>query len=638
VSDLPAQRTPADACPRFTTLLLAIAATAVGVAIQIHDGEYTWTIGGGVSIGLITLAIGAAGIAIAGRGGRTFLRLAAPLARRGPLVGANTRAPRPASGAAKQVYVGSAPRTDSDRLEESVRSADPTTPTAASNDFHAEAKRRQEPEAGEKLQRRAAPGSPGDLTLIGLYSLLAIQFAFLLFSRPDSRDHPYLQPVGLHSLIVYRARIVVAAIVAAVSVVASLPYHAYRVSAANTGKRVRLRLAPQSALKLLFATELAAFVALGGWCISTTSVPGSDVHPHIDVFVFQQQAARALLHGRNPYAIDDFPDIYTDAATGKPRQEVYGPGMSDGLHLHFGFPYLPASLYLATLGYAATGDYRNAQLAALVVSAVLIYLTKRTHSVSSAATSTPGRSGRGLDPQVYFDPSNTSELASRPIPTSALAAALLLFTPRIFFILISGWTEPFLVLWMSAAVYCACRRPRLLPIALGLLLATKQYMALAVLPATVLLVPRDAGAAGWRALLPRWRDWLKLLAATAAVAFLVSAPLALWDLRKFYFSVVTVQRYAPFRWDALSYLTWHAFGHGEPSPGLTVSLPGLMAAAAIALCLWRAPRTPAGFAASVGFIMLVFFAFSKQAFANYYFFVIGAMCCAVAASGKATHE
>ncbi len=184
---------------------------------------------------------------------------------------------------------------------------------------------------------------------------------------------------------------------------------------------------------------------------------------------------------------------------------------------------------------------------------------------------------------------------------------------------------------MAAAVYCACRRPRLLPIALGLLLATKQYMALAVIPATILLAPRNA-ADGWCALLPRWRDWLKLLAGAAIVAAIVSGPLAFWDLKKFYFSVVTVQRYAPFRWDALSYLTWHAFGHGEPSPRSTVFLPGIMASTAIALCLWRSPRTPAGFAASVGLILLVFFAFSKQAFANYYFFVIGAMCCAAAAS------
>ena len=33
-------------------------------------------------------------------------------------------------------------------------------------------------------------------------------------------------------------------------------------------------------------------------------------------------------------------------------------------------------------------------------------------------------------------------------------------------------------------------------------------------------------------------------------------------------------------------------------------------------------------------IFLPFIAFNKQAFANYYFFVIGATCCAIAAAGR----
>ena len=56
-------------------------------------------------------------------------------------------------------------------------------------------------------------------------------------------------------------------------------------------------------------------------------------------------------------------------------------------------------------------------------------------------------------------------------------------------------------------------------------------------------------------------------------------------------------------------------------------------ALASALAVWRLPSTPAGFAAAVALTYLAFFAFNKQAFSNYYFFVIGAMCCAVAASG-----
>ena len=42
------------------------------------------------------------------------------------------------------------------------------------------------------------------------------------------------------------------------------------------------------------------------------------------------------------------------------------------------------------------------------------------------------------------------------------------------------------------------------------------------------------------------------------------------------------------------------------------------------------PRTPAGFAGGVALVYFAFFAFNKQAFENYYFFVIGALCCAVA--------
>ena len=52
---------------------------------------------------------------------------------------------------------------------------------------------------------------------------------------------------------------------------------------------------------------------------------------------------------------------------------------------------------------------------------------------------------------------------------------------------------------------------------------------------------------------------------------------------------------------------------------------------AIALALWRCPRTPAGFAAAVTVVYLTFFAFNKQAFANYYYFVVVTACWATAA-------
>jgi hypothetical protein len=56
----------------------------------------------------------------------------------------------------------------------------------------------------------------------------------------------------------------------------------------------------------------------------------------------------------------------------------------------------------------------------------------------------------------------------------------------------------------------------------------------------------------------------------------------------------------------------------------------------VALLLARAPRTPAGFAAAVALTLLTVFVFSKRAFANYGFCVIGALGTALAAVRRPT--
>ena len=45
------------------------------------------------------------------------------------------------------------------------------------------------------------------------------------------------------------------------------------------------------------------------------------------------------------------------------------------------------------------------------------------------------------------------------------------------------------------------------------------------------------------------------------------------------------------------------------------------------------PRNAAGFAAAMAIVSVAAFAFGKKAFCNYYFFVIGALVTAVAATG-----
>jgi hypothetical protein len=73
---------------------------------------------------------------------------------------------------------------------------------------------------------------------------------------------------------------------------------------------------------------------------------------------------------------------------------------------------------------------------------------------------------------------------------------------------------------------------------------------------------------------------------------------------------------------------WIYHQHGSKLPvGVAFAAMGV----GMALALWRCPRDPAGFAAAVAMTYLPFIAFNKQAFANYYYFVIGALCCAVAA-------
>ena len=327
-----------------------------------------------------------------------------------------------------------------------------------------------------------------------------------------------------------------------------------------TGWRVVARVAVPVAMLL--------HLVVGTWMIRASPSPRIDVH------LFQQEAAKTLLHGDNPYATT-FDDMYRSTAPGE--RPVYGEGLVRDGKVIFGFPYPPVSLYLSTLGYAAAGDHRYAQLLAITLSAALLAYGK-------------------------------------PGAWSALMAVLFLFAPRSMFVLGRGWTEPFVVLFLAATVFCALRLRKLLPIALGLLLASKQYMVLAV-PLVPLLLEGPF----------RWKSYLSLLAKAGGVALLVTLPFALWDWQAFWHSLVTVQKVAPFREDALSYLVW--FYH-QTGTQLGVAPAFAAATIAIGLALWRAERSAAGFAASVALVYLVFIALNKQAFANYYFFVIGALWCA----------
>lgn len=314
------------------------------------------------------------------------------------------------------------------------------------------------------------------------------------------------------------------------------------------------------------ALVAVCFFAAGLWVLRASP------RPAIDVFIFQQQSSDALLHGRNPYTLT-FPNIY-------PRVPWYGPELTDGKTLFFGFPYPPFSLFLSALGFLATGDHRSAQLVASVVAAACL-------------------------------------VAIRPDRLGALVAATFLFTPRGLFVLEQGWTEPFGVALLALVLLAAQRAPRLLWVALGALFAWKQYTVV-FLPLTVLLLPRPFS----------WKAWARLVVPALLVALAVSLPLALWDVGGFWRSVVWLQTVQPFRADALSFPSaLVALGYTPPAVVPTLLV---LTALASAVVLFRAPRTAQGFALAVTLVLGVFFAFNKQSFCNYWYLVLGAAALAVA--------
>lgn len=311
----------------------------------------------------------------------------------------------------------------------------------------------------------------------------------------------------------------------------------------------------------------ALVLAVGSWLILTTTTPLSDV------WIFQQMGAEALLAGQNPYAITTYPDLYG------PGSPFYAPELVEDGFLNFGFSYPPLSLLMAIPGFVLFGDHRFAQLGAMVAATWLI------------ATARPGR-------------------------LAVVPAILFLYTARTFLVLQQGWTDPFLVLLLAATVWLAVRRQAWAVLGLGLTVAVKQHMLLA-LPLGALLLRRATGRTAWQI---GWQ--------ATAIAAAITLPFVLWDIGAFIKSTVWLHLVQPFRADSMSYVAWLG-ANGQP--GLPLWIGFALLVPAMVLALVRAARTPAGFAAAVGVVLLVFFLFSKQSFVHYHYLVIGCLCVAAAA-------
>lgn len=286
----------------------------------------------------------------------------------------------------------------------------------------------------------------------------------------------------------------------------------------------------------------------------------------VDVYLFQRDAAAALLHGINPYSITH-QNLY-----GHSSAFFYGPGVIRDGRVDFGFQYPPLSLMAILPGYLL-GDLRCTYIVTLLLSAALLARMRLNRF-------------------------------------TLIALILLLLSPVTFYVLSRGWTEPLVLLTLCATCVAAARRSRWLPVALGLFFASKQYSVLAVPLAALLLSPFN------------WRAYFRLLGAALLVAVVVTTPFALWNIHSFWQGVVKWQLIQPFRPDALSF---SVLADRLGLPHISQVLVIIATLAATVWSLARAPRRTNAFAGCFALMMLVFFSLNKQAFVNYYFLVIGAI-------------
>src|SRR5205823_412848 len=268
--------------------------------------------------------------------------------------------------------------------------------------------------------------------------------------------------------------------------------------------------------------------------------------PWIDVWYLQQGAADALWHGYDPYSVA-YPNIY-----GRMANISYPPELLvNGRLVSFCYPPLvvlvdlPARLLL--------GDIRYVSLALMLFAAWAI-----------------ARLARG--------------------PEGELAALFILFQPRTFFVLEQSWIELLLLaaIALTALLSVRSKGPIAAGVALGLLLASKQYSPYFALP-LFLTFPKEG----------RWKSLL----VAAGVAAAVLVPFAAWDWHGFWRGLVTWHFLLDSRDDALSLMAlWNRHGG---APAFAVSLVPFLGVVLLAATLrWRITVAQAVAFAGAAFLLV----------------------------------
>lgn len=312
--------------------------------------------------------------------------------------------------------------------------------------------------------------------------------------------------------------------------------------------------------------------------------------PGIDVWHLQQEGALELLRGENPYSTL-YPNIYG------PGTPLIDPSLlsPDGRYVTT-YPYMPLTLLLGA-PLAWLGDVRWLMLAAVVLSAVLI----RKLGCGSLQ--------------------------------AELAGVFLLVQPQGFMVLELAWTEPVALAAVLTAVLVVSRVQEkkkregeeqgwdwlTAGLAGAVAASSKQYVPLLLIPLIFALPVRAR---------------IKAAAVAVCGTLIIVLPFLAWDPSAFLRGTIEFQLRQPFRLDALSWLAAIAALGGPLLP----SWPAfLLAGVSLVMTLRRMISLRQGVLVSAA-SWIVFVAFNKQAFCNYYWLATGLLCATVALFSQMEHK
>lgn len=280
--------------------------------------------------------------------------------------------------------------------------------------------------------------------------------------------------------------------------------------------------------------------------------------PHIDVFLFGQLALDSLFQGVSPYS-QSFPDSYS---------AVYGYAPK--------FCYPPLILYLTAPFKLFFSDHRFVYVVADMIAATSLFVLAR-------------RAGGNYSRSIFV-------------------SLLWLSFPVSLFIIEQAWVDSILIAEMGLLALAISGRGHVsIGILLGLVIATKQYGVIAVIPIVVWCLSHGFS-----------KKQIGKIGVLAVGTVLVSIiPFLVWDFSGFYQNVVLDLIGHSLRTDAFSLLSLLQQEFGivlSSGRSLILTLVVLLLSTGVVLKRQGKQSWATGLAIIYGFVFL----FAKQAFCNYY--------------------